>query len=421
MLTLQADKTLYERELVSVDASHQWLRSLKKLGYTYRLTNLSKYGTFCYVCEIKNCTTGIYFRGYGKGSKIQAILGAKYEAIEHLTSIPGMIDSEELTYFSFAEALEKKIPLLESKIPLQLLTDESLKSSPLAWIKFTSIANDSYCFAPAVSCNPYYFEHRSKVDSFNYNELYLQNSDNGCATGATYNEALLHSLLEVIERDAISFFLINTFVAPKKNFLKTVNLKEYDTLFKNEKISISTFLKETHSTFTIYEMPNEFNVPAFCVVLKNEKFIFPIKGFGCSLSLIHALKRAITEAIEQYHVYECKTYHDDMLTLEVLNEWPELLPCVYFDAINAKQFRDASYFSNLDNCDRFDSLKEHVDYLIYKIQQCGFEIYVNVRSKSDDFCTVQSVVKDCEEFFSIIRGTINNIGSRGREMLYSDI
>ena len=410
----------YGRERTYNEANLRWHQAIKKLKFKYRLTNLTRHSSFTHRCQIIDHQKNSLLEGFGKGKKIQSIIGAKYESLEHIATIPAYLNDENVYIFSVNDALKNNLPFLESRIPAQLFLDKSLHDRTLAWVKFKSICSKNYYFSPAISCNPHYAMFKSSKDPFDYKEIYINHSNSGCAIGGTYDEALLHSILEIIERDAASFFLINTFLAPKKKFLKIVELEGLE-LNLIDNLQISVFLSKTSCELKVFEMPNEFEIPAYCAVLYHPKLLIPIKGFGCSPILHHALERAIFEAIQIFNIYETKIIYEDELTLKALQDWPQLMSCIYFDfdKISHKQYKAESYFAQQDNTNK--NLKSLLQEVIAILNNKDFDIIVDIRYDDENFCALQSLIPACEEFYLIIGGTITTLGHRAKKMLYTDI
>jgi hypothetical protein len=129
----------YEREFNFKEANYRWHNTINNLGFKFNLTNLGKFGTYTYRCELFAPLTKDKFVGYGKGTKSQSILSARYEALEHATSVPNS-KYNSLYYFSISESIEFNHPILRSKTPAQLLADPNLIDKRLPWIKFNNVS-----------------------------------------------------------------------------------------------------------------------------------------------------------------------------------------------------------------------------------------------------------------------------------------
>jgi len=70
---------------------------------------------------------------------------------------------------------------------------------------------DSSCIFPYFLIDPDYRKQPFPHDELDYTSLSEMPTNNGTAIGATFEEAMLHAINELVERDAISCFLLSTF------------------------------------------------------------------------------------------------------------------------------------------------------------------------------------------------------------------
>ena len=178
------------------------------------------------------------------------------------------------------------------------------------------------------------------LDSYLPEVLIYSPDTTGLAGGNNYNEALLHGILEVIERQ--------------------------DAQHEHELVSVNSDLVKIVSDsfeYAINFQENNYGIPTFEVLLKSKKpfenqILF--KGSGCHLNKTIALNRALTEAI-QSRVTTIAGSRDDLVDTKYdldANEFPL--------AINKKIF------------------SEVLDYPVETIDEALFVLYEKIKENNQD-------------------------------------
>ncbi|MFG1951311.1 YcaO-like family protein [Micromonospora sp. NPDC048830] len=116
-------------------------------------------------------------------------------------------------------------------------------------------------------------------------------SSNGLASGNTLDEALLHGMYEVIERDAIVRAAFGGDGSrPQKLDLSTVDAPSVRTtleLFGVAGVNVS-----------VRRLPSQVAVPTFDAIIWDDAFPVSFRGIGSHLDAAVALSRALTEAAQ---------------------------------------------------------------------------------------------------------------------------
>ena len=86
------------------------------------------------------------------------------------------------------------------------IRDNKLESFPLAWQIFDRSNGEKSFAAPLVRVNPNYMDSCVPNDYFPYADFDLLSVDSGTAIGGSLTEAIVHGVMEIIERNALSFF-----------------------------------------------------------------------------------------------------------------------------------------------------------------------------------------------------------------------
>jgi len=123
----------------------------------------------------------------------------------------------------------------------------------------------------------------------NFQQVF-KSSTNGLSSGNSRTEALIHGLLEVIERHVLSFHFIQD---------ETLIVEQKDLPDNVEKIRKK--LLQEQIELVIRYAPNELNIPVFAAYVIDPDFQNPMfinVGYGCHINKSIALSRAIAEAIQ---------------------------------------------------------------------------------------------------------------------------
>ena len=264
---------------------------IKKIGVTRiaDITNLDRLGIPIFSAIRPSAAKGAISIYSGKGSTQQrARISAIMESFERClaerpglnSNISGGISAPALVE-SYAGAIEK-CSVLDPKALLlpQPYTPQSL----MEWVGAYDLMNREEVF---VSANAVYHPYDSPGQC---QKLFLSNT-NGLASGNVIEEAILHGMLEVIERDAISTAQFS------RNLGKEIVLTEEDGYlyelarkFKDEGIELKVWL-----------VPSDTGIPTVIAATDDVKLKDPallVMGAGSHLKPEIAVARAITEAAQ---------------------------------------------------------------------------------------------------------------------------
>src|ERR1700722_19766815 len=186
-----------------------------KLGLSYRVLPIgnSPQTTRCWLFNSDNTLADI---GNGKGMGLQSEISAKYEALEHHLSTEKSGLKQECVPFSL-EGIEDKLSKVNQKALPSYFVKNCNRMKKTPWIPLQGYSGSSIIL-PYFLANPDYINNPFPFDDFDYSTLSDIPSNNGTAIGTTLEEAMVHAVNELIERDAISCFLLSTFgrKSPKK-------------------------------------------------------------------------------------------------------------------------------------------------------------------------------------------------------------
>jgi ribosomal protein S12 methylthiotransferase accessory factor len=183
---------------------------------------------------------------------------------------------------------------------------------------------------------------------------YFGSSSNGLASGNTVDEATLHGLIELIERDIRSFQCI-------KDESVLLNPRTLPHSIKK----IHNKVKEMGYFLSIRYMPNIFQLPYFMAALGNVNDRNPIYisgGFGCHLSKSIALNRAVTECFQSRLSFIHGGRDDLEERYKKFENWTESRRKEYADVLISKLTKqtngDISFQKIADESRGIDSISE---------------------------------------------------------------
>ena len=208
-------------------------------------------------------------------------------------------------------------------------------------------------------------------DSEFYNLSYLSNGS-GCASGSTFDEAMVHALNEAIERDATSLFLYNGFI--RNNNIRIV---DKTTIPEYLKYYLASIESQYDDELFIIDITSDIGVPCFCVTFS--KYNAPImpKGYGASLCAAYALERALLESLQPVHLRNEWLNRVESNTVSRLDRYPILARQRL--QILKRWFRMRNYgvidFLEVPNLYYGQDLAKQKDLILSLLHENGFNVY----------------------------------------------
>lgn len=283
----------------------------------------------------------------GKGhtpelAKISAIM----EGIERYSAEP---DPSKIVRGSYEE-LSKYFEVLN---PNELILPPFRRYSngeKLEWVYGFSLIKNKEILVPAEAVfHPYKRE----------NQLFRTNT-NGLAAGNVIEEAVLHGLLEVIERDAWSLYEAGAIEA--KDLEVNSNGLAEELLKKFERANIKVYIKDITS---------DIEIPTIAVALDDERTKDPALlslGVGCHLVPEIALIRALTEAAQSRLTTIHGTREDTYKA-----GFARIIGYERMKRLNRKWFERAEKSIKLSEMKSFESqdFLEDINYILKKLKDVG--------------------------------------------------
>ena len=284
---IEGTQRVYEESTTLENTKDQ----IKKIGVTRiaDITNLDRIGIPILSAIRPSAAKGAISIYSGKGSTEQrARISAIMEGFERCLaerqglntnivspiSAPALVESYSKARENFS-VLDPKSLLLPQPYDPQLL---------LEWVGAYDLLNGEEIF---VSANAVYHPYDAPGRC---QKLFLSNT-NGLASGNVIEEAILHGLLEVIERDAISTAQFT------RNLGKEIVLTEADGYL----YELAGKFKDAEIELKVWLVPSDTGIPTVIAVTDDVKLKDPallVMGAGSHLKPEIAVARAITEAAQ---------------------------------------------------------------------------------------------------------------------------
>ncbi|MEM1573480.1 MAG: YcaO-related McrA-glycine thioamidation protein [Candidatus Methanomethylicaceae archaeon] len=312
----------------------------------------------------------------GKGhtpevAKISAIM----EGIERYSAEP---DSSKIIKGSYEE-LSKSYEILNPNELILPYYRQYFFHEEIEWVFGFSLIKNKEILVPAEAVfHPY---RRN-------NQLFRTNT-NGLAAGNVIEEAILHALLEVIERDAWSLYEIG--ITKSKDVEIDSNGLVKELLKKFEKASISVYIKEITS---------DIEITTIAVALDDEKTKDPALlslGIGCHLVPEIALIRALTEAAQSRLTTIHGTREDTYRA-----GFARIIGYERMKRLNKKWFEKSEEKVRLSEMKCFDSsdFLDDINYILNKLRKVGLNevIVVDLTKKEIEVPVVRVIVPGLEVY-----------------------
>lgn len=294
---------------------------------------------------------------------------AFYEYLERVCSVirPPVIIKE------FYDKLNKEDVINPHKIGFTWANDDvfSYTGEEMEWVESFSLFNKKKKLLPL----QYAYYNAPNI----INRFILGNS-NGCALGSSPEEAILHGLLEFIERDVfINYWFYDRYpiyeldcseIPEISNFYKYMNIKGYKLQF--------FYIDDNSKTYTVWCLIRNFK----------DNNIYSITGLACKFDLLKAINASYKEVCGVIHVRE----KEKNLNAKI------------------KEIERNPNITNLDSIIYFYSseklVKDQFDYILSDVEKVQFSaiqkstLYTNTIS-GDLTNLLDSLVKKYEDILTV--------------------
>lgn len=266
------------------------------------------------------------------------------------------------------------------------------KDLKINWTKARNLVDDTEILIPEQVA---YFSTEQVYEGNSAKNRYIYESSNGTALGSTYDEAVLSSLFEYVERDGFFVYWYN-----KAEPVKLTNIEELN----NDTIKgLLRYMAYLQYKVHVFDITLESEIPAIWVILESlneNNTMAHYNAAGANICPIKALESALIEATTAVQVFSIMIEKKfDMERRTELIKNPSLVSGLeeHLFLYSAKEMRSELSFaldsSRVDsfhehfndyNVKKYDGMTQHqlLDYFIGKMKKYHGEILVHDMSSS---------------------------------------
>jgi ribosomal protein S12 methylthiotransferase accessory factor len=409
---MSSERIPFERSFSLTDARRgveNWLVA-KNLTWDIRVAGARVKAAKCF---LRNREGVLVASGLGKGDEEESIVGAIFEATEHLCSRFEVLNEESLQYLS-GEERQGEVAQLSIVLQSVLMADTEAKLPCLA--HHSLCGAEAACDYPVALFLPAYVDGildgsvQNPRDTFDYGRLALYSTNSGVAIGMNRTESIIHGLLESIERDTTSRFLLRAFLLRDASSLRHVEVEALPAELRRLRVDIES---EANAEVRIYELSGRFAVPVFCSWIGRADDGFYPHGFGCSSCSIHAIRRSLHEAAQVF--LAANALHDrnavaekNKHVLRTLEGLPFHQRCAMFDLGALSRTIPVASIRCLPSsfnwtASRAESYLRHITAQIELAGQGAFSASV-VESTASEVAVTHNFTSDQDHFFTVLNG-----------------
>jgi len=346
--------------------------------------------------------------GKGKGSGTSAVVSAVFEAIEHYCCL----------------SLREKA-LLSGILGELPLDTEIIEGSPLFTERFRRIAPPlsrvllkglnsmgAAIAAPAFLLDPYFRSGSSReIGYLKATGLIQYATNSGAASGTTLEDARLHALMELVERDALSIEILSTIFSSNARPVRRIIVQ---SLTEQLLSYVDLAERETGGKVAIFYIASELPIPVVLARLSD-----PVDGaygyFGsaAAVCLERAIESAVAEAVQGFHI-DTSELSEPQLQARATEGSP------YYDCLlEYGRFEYRGGLTDVRLCDIeaiIGSRDIQWQSIINSLDCAGIHVYERVIYANDVY-VVQLYAPQLERFFLATAGLFVKPGQRGLKAL----
>jgi ribosomal protein S12 methylthiotransferase accessory factor len=256
---------------------------------------------------------------------------------------------------------------------------------------------------PLFLTDPTYHVHPIPGDDLTLSSFLRYSSGSGAAAGVSLSEALVHGMLELIERDGTSLSFIDWFVtrqAGPRLLPRRLLPPRLQHLVRqaDEELGAETLVVETTS---------ELGIPSFLATTRTRNLTFHPFGAGASLVPAYAIERALTELLQFKRLGNAvRQAAERERVLGQLRRWPPLVRCVELDMEALLEEGRGSSITSLDgNPGELDgtSVDDCLRTLLTLLRSRGLHCYYRPTTEPDAKAICVIVLIPGIERFEMVR------------------
>jgi ribosomal protein S12 methylthiotransferase accessory factor len=291
----------------------------------------------------------------GRGIGRQSLASVLFEAIEHYhLSVASQIKAGALTEIRFlqAAAVAAQPQLRRDRVVHKLGATGPEQRLPCA--RFSRVeAEGETLWYPLFLNDPTYHLRPIPGDELAHASFLRYSSGSGAAAGVSLAEALVHGILELVERDGTSLSFIDWFVTRRKG----PRIVSRALLPPALRSLVSQVDEEMGGETLVVETTTDLGIPSFLATTKERNLASHPFGAGASPVAAYAIERALSELLQFKRLGSAvRQAADRDRVLRQVGRWPPLVRCVEFDIPELLQRGGSSRVASLDS--DFEGLRD---------------------------------------------------------------
>lgn len=402
----------YERERRLDDAHRIIVECIARRGWAVETTRFGD-SLVTVKCTLRDAQGELMSRGSGKGESEASWAGALYEAMEHFYCRASAMADE--TYFVATDELAAEPRCAGLPFRSEFVDQPQRR---LGCRRYASYSGRADLDVPLFMVFPDYppaADERDPRDDFDYHSATRYSSNSGTAIGASFEEAALHGIGEIVERDAWSLFSLAHYLgaaAPYGRLVEPASLPE--ALARIHRLAEQRLGRRV----LLIDVTSDLEYPAFMATTTERaagEIVFP-HGCGASPYAENAAIRALAELSQCVDIKDHAPHlvELDQLALDLLEDYPKLRACV-MGAIDPERLHRADWHYPQR---AWQTPQRLLPQVVADLESHGIELYHAINHREgEDFCVVSSMSMELERFFLASTGLLMAPGRRGRECL----
>ena len=394
-----------ERQVHPSQARSLWQQAVAEAGLVHQepllYTDTPPYTALC-TLTLPNGQRAATASGKGRNED-QAKLSAAYEALEHACCFVPKHHAG-MHYLSLSiNAFQQSGFTSLAQFYEPNFFEQMDPNHPITWLPFRSIKDEGVAYLPWALFNPVFLESDDNPDDIQSEEMAYLTTGSGIAIGTSFEEAFIHGLSEVVERDATSTYLKQTFlqgIAP--------NALVFDTLPPRLQNMQSELEKLSGHQLLLTRLPTR--IAGFFAYQARMLGTDYLCGYGCSVDSEYALERALLECKEGYDLTQGGTLKADYDPIE---HDATLLRCAKNDLSHyakTNAFKPEHFITS----EAPAAFTERYQYLLQLCYAHSQPIYVNHFRQFKNGVTIAIVfVPESSYFFAVQKGYPFDLQGRG--------
>jgi ribosomal protein S12 methylthiotransferase accessory factor len=365
-------------------------------------------------CDVASAA-GIRVAGKGKGVGEQSTVSALFEALEHYCYCVGSATSE------FAKKLGE-LPsddeIIDGSPNFSLFSVSD--APPLSRVLFRRISGDpTELAAPAFLFDPDFVSRsHDEAKYLRATRLCRYSTNSGTAAGTCSQDAQLHAVMELVERDALSIELLLTIFSANPRAVRGIGIRSLTPRLRQ---LVSSAESESGGKVSIWWITADVPIPVVLVKLSDPHDPeYGYFGSGASLQAPLAVERALTEAVQGFHVYRHELTKPKLRTVGRLKRRTPFQRCLL--EFGLFEFEGGEEEISMPDPAASElgaalTVEEQLDRAIRLLGERGIAIYERSLYSSHDLAVVQIYAPKLERFFLATAGLLVAPGARGKELL----